>query len=285
MNERTRAFLLLTPALAVIGVLFLGSLVTGLMRSFNYMPSIGLFDPNLDAFRQVLMSIDFYRSLSQTLYISLTATVLASCLALLATLLLRRMSVGKSIALFLFQLNLAVPHSVGAVGILYLFSQSGVFARLAASTGAIVTPSGFPALVNDPYSFAIIFEYVWKEVPFISLILLAKLQSIAEDFESVARTLGATGYQATRYVMFPMILPALTGAALVVFAFTFGAFEVPLLLGANYPPVLPVYAYRAFTDVDLQARPLAMAVTTLITVMSVIAIVLSRNFTKRLMRP
>ena len=57
-------------------------------------------------------------------------------------------------------------------------------------------------------------------------------------------------------------------ASVIVFAFTFGAFEIPLLLGANYPSALPVLAYRKYTDVDLGAMPDAMAIAITIAIFS-----------------
>jgi putative spermidine/putrescine transport system permease protein len=53
-------------------------------------------------------------------------------------------------------------------------------------------------------------------------------------------------------------------ASLLVFAFTFGAFEVPYLLGKSYPTILPVMAYNEYRDIDLSARPTAMAINVLI---------------------
>jgi putative spermidine/putrescine transport system permease protein len=57
-------------------------------------------------------------------------------------------------------------------------------------------------------------------------------------------------------------------ASVIVFAFTFGAYEVPLLLGANHPQALPVLAWRTYSDVDLAARPQAMAMAVVIALMS-----------------
>ena len=42
MSDRTKILLLLTPALSIIILLFFGGLFIGLLRSFNYMPIIGL---------------------------------------------------------------------------------------------------------------------------------------------------------------------------------------------------------------------------------------------------
>jgi putative spermidine/putrescine transport system permease protein len=147
---------------------------------------------------------------------------------------------------------------------LYLFSQSGAFARLSHAAGLIAGPADFPALTHDPFAIGIILVYVWKELPFITLILLASLQGIGVDHESTARTLGATRWQAFRHVLLPMLLPGLLSASALVFAFAFGAYEVPLVLGAHAPKALPVLAWQAYTDTDLASRPEAMAMAVII---------------------
>ena len=284
MTDRTRIFILLAPALLIIGVLFFGGLLIGIMRSLNYMPVIGLTQPNFDAYISIFSSREFYLSFLLTFHISFTSTVLSSILAIGAALLLRRQFLGRAIVNFLFQLNLTVPHLVGAIGILYLFSQSGSFARLAAEWGMIARPGDFPALVFDPYAIGIILQYVWKEVPFIGVIVLANMQAIGEDYESVARSLGASRWQSFRYVLLPMIFPGVLSASVIVFAFTFGAYEIPALLGANYPAALPVLAYRKYTDVDLAARPEAMAMAIVIALLSAVMLYLYLRYTRRQIR-
>ena len=284
MTDRTRIFILLAPALLIIGVLFFGGLLIGIMRSLNYMPVIGLTQPNFDAYISIFTSREFYLSFLLTFHISFTSTVLSSILAIGAALLLRRQFLGRAIVNFLFQLNLTVPHLVGAIGILYLFSQSGSFARLAAEWGMIARPGDFPALVFDPYAIGIILQYVWKEVPFIGVIVLANMQAIGEDYESVARSLGASRWQSFRYVLLPMIFPGVLSASVIVFAFTFGAYEIPALLGANYPAALPVLAYRKYTDVDLVARPEAMAMAIVIALLSAVMLYLYVRYTRRRIR-
>jgi len=272
MSDRMRIFLLLAPAMLVIVVLFFGGLAVGLMRSFNYMPVIGLTQPNLDAYVAVFTSREFYYSFLLTFHISFTSTLISCVLAIGAALLLRRTFFGKSAINFLFQLNLTVPHLVGAIGILYLFSQSGSFARLGYQWGLITKPADFPALVFDPYAIGIILQYVWKEIPFIGVIVLANMQSIGTDYESVARSLGASRWQSFRYVLLPLIFPGVLSASVMVFAFTFGAYEIPAILGQHYPAALPVLAYRKYTDVDLAARPEAMAMAIVIAVLSALLI-------------
>jgi len=284
VSDRIKIALLLTPALSIIVVLFGGGLLVGLLRSFNYMPVIGLVEPNLDAYISLFTDLDFYASFLLTFYIAFVSTVISAVLAIGAALLLRRKFAGRAVLNFLFQLNLTVPHLVGAIGILYLFSQSGSFARLAAEWGMIAKPADFPALVFDPYAIGIILQYVWKEVPFIGVIVLANMQTIGEDYESVARSLGASRWQSFRHVLLPLLLPGVLSASIIVFAFTFGAYEIPALLGANHPAALPVLAYRKYTDVDLAARPEAMAMAIVIAVLSTLMIYFYMRYTRRRFR-
>jgi len=284
MSDRVKIALLLAPAMLAICVLFLGGLVLGLMTSFGYMPAIGLTDPGLGAYAGIFTSPEFRWGFLLSFHIAFTSTLLSSILAVAAALLLRRSFAGRAVVNFLFQLNLTVPHLVGAIGILYLFSQSGVFARLAAEFGAIARPGDFPALVFDPYAIGIILQYVWKEVPFIGVIVLANMQALGEDYESVARSLGASRWQSFRHVLLPLIFPGLLSASVISFAFTFGAYEIPALLGANYPAALPVLAYRSYTDVDLAARPEAMAMAITIAAMSAVMIVIYTRVARRRIR-
>ena len=281
MSDRLKIALLLAPALTVIGVLFFGGLAVGVMRSFNYMPVIGLTEPNLDAYAAILKSEEFLLSFLLSLHISVTSTVLSATIAVGAALLLRRTFPGRALINFLFQINLTVPHLVGAIGILYLFSQSGSFARIAAESGLIERPGDFPALIYDPYAIGIILQYVWKEVPFIGVIVLANMQSIGQDYEAVARSLGASRWQGFRHVLLPMIFPGVLSASVIVFAFTFGAYEMPALLGQTFPAAMPVLAYRKYTDVDLAARPEAMAMAVVIAVLSALMIWVYMRYARR----
>ncbi|MCQ3973745.1 MAG: hypothetical protein DPW09_09905, partial [Anaerolineae bacterium] len=237
---RLQVILMLAPVLTVIGVLFMGGLGLALLQSFGYLPLIGRNELSLEAYRHIFSQEAFYRSLWLTGWIALASTALSTILAIVSALALRRLARGQRWLSFIFQLNIPIPHLVGAIGILLLFSQSGWLARLAYLARFINEPADFPALVYDPYAIGIILEYVWKETCFIGVILLAVLQSLGEDYEDVACTLGANRWQRFRYVLLPMLRPGILSTSVLVFAFSFGAFEVPLLLGQRYPSALPV---------------------------------------------
>lgn len=274
VTDRPRIALMLAPALLVLGGLFLTGLGLTLLRSFRYMPALGLTDPDLSAYAAILTAPGFLTSLALSLWIAIVSTLIAAVLAMAVALLLRQTFPGRAFISFLVQLNLTIPHIVGAIGILYLFSQSGSFARLAHAAGLIATPAEFPVLTQDPYAIGIILLYIWKELPFITLILLANMQTLGEDHESVARSLGATRWQAFRHVLLPLLMPGLLAASALVFAFAFGAYEVPLILGAHAPKALPVLAWQASTDTDLATRPEAMAMAVVIALIGVALVAL-----------
>jgi putative spermidine/putrescine transport system permease protein len=273
--------LMLAPALTVIIALFGGGLLSALLQSLGYMPLIGRHELNLDSYQQILTDPVFYRSLGLTLWISLVSTSLATILAVISALALRRPFRGKRGVTFIYQLNLPIPHLVGAVGILLLFAQSGFLARLAYFGGLIQEPSQFPALVYDPYAIGIILEYVWKTTFFMGVIVLATLQAAGEAYEDVARTLGAGRWQRFWYVIVPTIRPAVLSSSVLVLAFTFGSFEVPYLLGQRFPSALPVLAYRRYVDPDLNARPEAMALSVIISALITLLILLYMRLGRR----
>ena len=266
MGGRIKILLLLTPALLVVVVLFAGGLVAALIQSLGYMPAIGQTTISLDAYRKVLTDGDFLSSLFLTLYVAGASTGIATVLAVLAALALRKSS-GR-VSAVVFQLPITIPHLVAAVGIALVVSQTGLGARGAAALGLIGQPKDFPALLYDKYSVGIILTYVWKETPFIALVVLASLRGVADELEDVARTLGADAWQRFWYVVFPVISPGIVAASLIVFAFTFGAFEVPFLLGKSYPTILPVTAYNEYRDIELTSRPIAMAINVLISLVT-----------------
>ena len=260
--------MLLAPALLVIGVLFVGGLFAALLQSLGYFPAIGMTEIKLDAYREIVGSEDFLDSLLMTLYVAGASTLISTVLAVLAALALRHNAGRLSAAIF--QLPITIPHLVAAVGIAFVVSQAGLGARVAAALDLIGEPGQFPALLYDEYSIGIILTYVWKEVPFIALVVLAALRNVSEELEDVAKSLGANAWQRFWYVILPLISPGIVAASLLVFAFTFGAFEVPYLLGRTYPTTLPVMAYNEYRDIDLTARPVAMATNVVIALITAV---------------
>lgn len=284
LPQSLRVLLLLAPALVVILVLFAGGLVFGFMQSLNYFPIIGLHSFNFDAYRDAFADPAFRASLGLTFRVAFISTAVSAVLAVALALMLRSIRRGRRLFTFLFQLNLPIPHIVGAVSMLLLLSQSGLISRATHAAGITSTPASFPPLVNDKLAFAVIAEYVWKEVPFIGVVVLAALASGVEELEDVARTLGAGRWQRFRHIILPTITPAVLSISVIVFAFAFGAYEVPFLLGQPFPAVLPVLAYQNYTDVDLNSQPQAMAIAMIIAAIVTVLVFAYMQLSSRYLR-
>jgi len=285
LPQGVRTLLLLAPALLVVLVLFVGGVALGVLQSLGYQPFLGARELSVDAYRGLVDDVEVRRSLVLTFRLAVLATALSAVLAVAAGLLLRATRRGRRLATLLFTLNLPVPHLVGAAAMLLLLGQSGLLSRVLAAVGLVDAPADAPALTNDAFGWAILAEYVWKETPFIGVVVLAALSGGVADLEGAARTLGAGAWQRFRFIVLPLITPAVLSTSVIVFAFTFGSYEVPLLLGQPFPATLPVVAFQAYSDTDLLARPRAMAIAVVIAVLVTLVVLAYTVLTERVLRP
>jgi len=276
-GERLKIILSLTPPLLIIITLFFGGIFYGFLQSLGYQPAISKYDINFSAYYNIMFSERyaklFWTGLGLNLWVSFASTFLAAVFALFAALSIRKTFFAKTICNFIYSLNLPMPHLVVAVGMIFVFSQSGLLARFASQLGFINNPGDFPVLVRDKYGLGIILAYIWKEAAFFFIILMSVLQSLGENFEELAQSLGANRWQRFRYVILPLVMPNLFSASIIVFAFSFGAYEVPALLGVIYPQMLPVMAFEFFLNPDLNARSEGMALSIIIALIVMILVV------------
>jgi len=270
----------LAPALFLTVILLGASLFYGVAQSLGLMSVIGQDSISLDAYISLLSGQgmagrEFWGSLAFSLWISISSTLISAFLALLLAVWLSELKHTGSAENLALNWNLAFPHLVWAVAILLFFSQSGLLARWAATLGLIQTPVEFPVLVRDRSGIGIILHYVSKEIPFLALIVLAVLRRQSTGYTQVAENLGATRWQRIRLITLPLVAPALLSGTLLVFAFIFSSYEVPALLGVNYPRMLPVLALRFFNDPDLRSRADGMAISLIITIIVLVVALVS----------
>ena len=278
LGDRVKIILSLSPALLIIILLFFGGIFYGLLQSLGYQPAIGKYEINLDAYYNVMFaerySKLFWTGLGLNLWVSFVSTFLAAVFALFGALAIRKTFFAKTIVNFIYSLNLPMPHLVVAVGMIFVFSQSGFLSRIVTQIGLISSPGDFPVIVKDRYGLGIILAYIWKESAFFFIILMSVLQSLGENYEELAQSLGANRWQRFRYVILPLVMPSLFSASIIVFAFSFGSYEVPALLGVNYPQMLPVMSFEFFLNPDLNARSEGMALSIIIAMIVMILVVL-----------
>ena len=274
----------LGPALLVVGGLFAGGVGLGVAQSLGYLPFLGGWSWNLDAYRAVWADPAVRASFELTFRVAFLSTAAATVLGVSAALLLHRVSRFRSTLTSVLSAPLPVPHIVGALCMLLLLSQSGLLSRVTRAAGLTETQAEFPALTADAFGWGIIAEYVWKESPFVAVVTLAALTGGVDDLVGAARTLGARPWQRFRHVVLPLITPSVAATSILVFAFTFGSYEVPFLLGRPFPAALPVVALQYYRDVDLAARPQAMALAVVISVLVAVLVAVYMALLGRLVR-
>lgn len=256
----------LAPALVVLGLLLAAGLGYAVAQSLGALPLTGERDLGLAGYRDLVSgSSDLWASTAFTLWVSAAATLLAALVALGLVVWLERPRRRRGLAAGLLHVNLAIPHVVWAVILLLLLSQSGIVARTAAAVGLLDDPSEFPVLVRDGYGVGVILHYAGKEAPFVALIAYALMRAQPREFGVIADTLGARGWRRVRLFVLPTVLPGIAAASALVFAFVFGAYEAPVLLGASSPRALSVLGVDLFASPDLTDRPAAMALGVLMT--------------------
>lgn len=279
-KSRLGAFLLLTPQL-LLSAVFLAGLAGGLLQSLGVVPAAGLRIPTLYYYQEVFLEESLLSSLLFSLWLSLVSSLLAAAggVMLCAALVLSGRARGRTARLL--QMPVVVPHAVVALFTVMLFSRSGIFSRLLYTTGWIPSQEAFPSLLYGRGGAGVIIAYLWKEIPFVAFFTVSLMAGISESFGEAARNLGASRWGAFRRVTLPLCLPAVGNAFLIVFAFSFGAYELPFLLGATMPKALPVRAYLEYTHPDLRNRPYAMALNGVMLLISLLAAVLYFRLMKK----
>ena len=265
----------LAPAALILGLLVVTGLGYAVAQSLGALPLAGEPDVGLGAYRALRADDggDLWASAGFTLWVTAASTLVAAAMALAAVAWLDRPRTRlRGLATGLLHLNLAIPHVVWAFAVLLVLSQSGVAARAGAAVGLLDAPSDFPVLVRDRYGIGIILHYATKEAPFLALVGVAITRAQPRELAVIAQTLGATGLRRLRLVTLPVVGPGLAVASALVFAFVFGAYEAPVVLGASSPRLLSVLSRDLFSASDLTRRPEAMALGVLMAVF-VIAVV------------
>ncbi|WP_242611222.1 ABC transporter permease subunit [Blastococcus saxobsidens] len=267
-RPRTRALLLVLPAVVPVVAVVGAGLTSALLLSVGLAPLVGEPAFSLDAYRAV--ATDLGTSLRVSLGIAAAATAVATlvglCLALAVTAAVRRSRLLGTLA----ALTIPIPHLVGAAAMGLLLADAGFLSRLLG-----VDPSSWPPLVGGRLWLAVVAEYAWKESAFIALVVAGVLSSRAASYGETAALLGAGRWARLRYVTLPLAAPALGATAAISFVYVLGSYEVAALLGRAHPEPLAVLAFRLFTSIDLTARPQAAAVAVTTALLALVVVLLA----------
>ncbi len=262
MNKKT-PYILIAP-IVLLGVLFIVGVVNGIVQSFGYIPAFDLTNFTLDYYIEILNNPTFLNSLKVSLRISFISSILAVLLGTILATALVYTGHTEGKALQIIKLAILIPHTIVALFSISILSQNGLIARLFYSLGLINAQGDFPLLLYTENSFGIILGYLWKEMPFVAYFSLALMNSISKTLGEASENLGASRLKSFFYITLPLSMPAISKAFLIILTFSFGAYDLPFLLGATMPKALPVQAHIEYMHPDLLHRPYAMAMNGLI---------------------
>lgn len=123
---------------------------------------------------------------------------------------------------------------------------------------------------------AMILGHAALALPYVIIVMSARLSSFDSSLEEAARSLGASPWQVMRYVTLPFLLPGLVAAALFAFAVSFDQFVISYFLAVPGISTLPVEIYSAIRK---GFTPEINAISTLIIVFSMILLLaVARNY-------
>lgn len=281
---KLRPYFLLAPVLFFLIAIFANGIALGFLQSLGYFPIIGLEKITLSYYKDVLSDPTVLKSLCFSLCISFSQAFISSILGVLFAYSLATTNRSNSRLIeFIYKIPIMLPHTVVALIIFLQFTQSGWTARMLFNLGIITDMGEFSTLVFDKFGIGIILTYVFKGLPFIALITIDIIKDSYYKYSKIARNLGANSRQVFIHVLIPLILPSALSGFIILFAFSFGAFEVPYLLGPSSPKALPVEAYIRYNSIDLSNRPNAMAINMIIA-MCAFLLVIFYHFTLKILK-
>jgi thiamine transport system permease protein len=157
---------------------------------------------------------------------------------------------------------------------------------VAAGFNALLGPRGLVHTLFPLSSFnfvgtltAILIAHVFYNTTIIIRVVGNALSSLDPKLEQAARSLGADTFHVWRDVIFPLLLPSLLSASLLVFLFDFTSFGVILLLGGSQFATLEVEIYlRVLTLPNL---PLAALLAVIQLICTIIFSILYTYFASR----
>lgn len=156
---------------------------------------------------------------------SMTIAILSTLISLavgtwIAVLLTGRKFFGRVVILGLTLLPAVIPGVISAISF-------RIYARL---------------LGIEPGMWAIVWAHAVHNVPFVALVVMARLSTLPRSYTEAAQDLGADPLVAFLRVTLPYLRPALIGAAMFCMLLSFDDFVRSFFLG-GYEPTLPVLIF------------------------------------------
>jgi iron(III) transport system permease protein len=200
----------------------------------------------LSNFKEFFGRAYYTTSFLNTLVVSVGGTLGALLLGIpLAFFTTRYRIRGKSLLSTLATMGLLSPPFIGAYAWIMLLGRSGVVRQALLSIGLSI-PS-----IYGPVGIILVCSLHYY--PFVFLLTSGALATVDRSLEEAAENLGAVGLRKFMRVTLPLVIPSVTGGALIAFMMCLSNFDTPMIIGGNYR-VLPTLAYNLFTS-EVGERP------------------------------
>ncbi|MEO8567095.1 MAG: ABC transporter permease subunit [Betaproteobacteria bacterium] len=240
---RWHGLALAAPALAVVGVFFIAPLAMSGVVAFR--AKGGGF--TLEHFSK---AFDLYTTdLSFTLAIVLLSTLLIGLLSIAIAGYLTLGENPRSVALlrWLYRWPLFIPFVVAGQVMRTFLAKNGMLNHVLIGSG-LIEPLSAQSMLDWR---GIVVAFVWKQAPFVTLLLAGAMASLESQHIEAARNLGARRLR----VLLDIVLPQVRGTLLVGLVLSFvtmlSVLSVPLMINPNSPTMVTVdVAYRINTFAD-----------------------------------
>lgn len=250
MRDRRGAWLMLTPTVAVVALVFVYPLLVSLWTSFHYEV---LSQPHLTRwiglgnYAWLARQPRFWDALTRSLVFLACTVVVSMGLGLLVALLLDRNLGRRRWAKALYLVPMVVtPVVVGIQWRFLLNAQFGVGTWLLEGVGLPIGGAWLTTPVGA--MFWVIAVDIWYYTPLVILLAGAGLEAIPAEVRDAVRVDGASSWQAIRHVLLPMIRQVLVVALLIRTIGGLRAFDTILVITDGGPgratEVVNLLAYR-----------------------------------------
>jgi multiple sugar transport system permease protein len=289
-REQRTGWILLLPALLVLLFVYGYPIVRAFWLSFftkNLGTELQPVFAGLDNYGRMAGDGRFWQSFWTTTVFTTSAVIIELLLGLGIALVLNQKFRGRSLVRTTAILPWALPTALIGLAWGWIFNdQFGVVNDILRRVGLIeggINWLGEPTLAL----MAVIFADVWKTTPFISILLLAGLQSISPDLYEAHSIDGATPWQNFTRITLPLLMPQILIALLFRFAQSFGIFDLIAVMTGGGPggatEVVSLYIYATvmrYLDFGYGAALVVVTFLLLIVAVAIASLLLSRSRAK-----
>lgn len=238
MRDQRFGYALLIPTLLIITTIAFYPIVRGIILSFHEKDLLTTFESQfigLKNYKDLIFDTRFHKSIINTTVFTIISVAAEFLLGLSFALLLNPPFKGRDFSRASVLIPWALPPAIVAMAWRWIFNDTyGVFGDILIKLGLMdstVAWLGSPGLAMT----SAIFADVWKTTPFITIILLAGLQSIPPELYEAIKVDGAGRLRQFFMITLPLLKPYIALSLLFRTIQAFGIFDLIWVLTGGGP--------------------------------------------------